>query len=96
MYTLYNARKAIKWSKVIKKSNEPKSIETLYNNANWIERELSEMFGVLFKFKNDIRNLLLMYGDIINPMLRLFPTTGIVEYIYSLWLEFVKRSPYAN
>ena len=38
---------------------EIKSIDPLYGNANWLEREVFEMFGIQFKDSRDLRRLLL-------------------------------------
>jgi hypothetical protein len=58
--------------------------ESLFFNLNWLEREMAELLGMVYRFKNDIRNLLLMYGDIIMPLLKAFPSVGFIEFIYSL------------
>lgn len=43
------------------------SIDKIFFNANWLERETSEMYGVLYYFKADIRKLLLDYSKIEHP-----------------------------
>lgn len=59
------------------------SISFLFNNALWVERELSEMFNIYFLNKLDNRNLLLDYSYIGNPLLKSFPMIGNVELFYS-------------
>ena len=60
------------------------SVDSLYPNANWIERETSEMFGVIYTNKKDIRNLLLDYSRNEYPMLKEFPCEGY----YDLYFDF--------
>lgn len=38
---------------------EIKSIDSLYGNANWLEREVFEMFGIQFRDSRDLRRLML-------------------------------------
>jgi len=40
------------------------------------------MYGIFFLKKKDIRNLLLDYGVLENPMLKNFPNTGFKEVIF--------------
>lgn len=61
------------------------SIDNLYTNANWLERELSEMFGVTQKLKNDQRILLLDYSKDESPMIKEFPTEGYKDVYYSFF-----------
>lgn len=52
------------------------SIAFFFQNAQWPERELSEMFGVFFYNKNDNRRLLLDYLFNGYPLLKIYPVTG--------------------
>jgi len=61
------------------------SAETLYFNSNWLERELSEMYGIYFFQKKDSRNLLLTYSTSENPMLKRFPCEGFDEVYYNFF-----------
>jgi len=61
------------------------SIDTIYNNANWLERETSEMYNVVFYNKNDTRRILLDYSKIENPLLKTFPSAGYVEVFYNIF-----------
>lgn len=61
------------------------SIDTLYMNANWLEREVCEMFGFTQKIKNDQRILLLDYSKEENPMVKEFPTEGYKDVYYSFF-----------
>lgn len=68
-------------------SKELKSIDNIYKNANWLERELSEMYGVFFKKKKDSRKLLLDYTKDDNPMLKDYPCDGYTETFYDFFEE---------
>ena len=61
-----------------------KSVAELFLNANWLEREVSELYGFVFEGKNDTRNLLLCYGDSSAPFLRLVPAIGLKELFYNI------------
>jgi NADH:ubiquinone oxidoreductase subunit C len=59
------------------------SIESYFSNANWLERETAEMYGVNFLFKKDSRNLLLDYTILENPLLKSYPCIGTTEVVYN-------------
>ena len=61
------------------------SIEKLYKNANWIERETSEMFGINFKHKKDVRKLLTDYSNFENPLLKSYPSEGFFDVFYNFF-----------
>lgn len=65
-----------------KKNKKINSIDFYFSNANWLEREFSEMYGIFFKNKKDIRNLILDYGILENPMLKQYPTSGFEEIYF--------------
>ncbi len=69
------------------------SVESFYSNANWLEREISEMFGVSYLLKKDSRNLLLDYGSSFNPFLKKFPATGHAEVVFN---SFLKTTAYVQ
>lgn len=64
------------------------SIDAIYKNANWLERELSEMFSPIYLNKTDTRMLLLDYPKDNNPMLKDFP----VESWGELYYDFLDKS----
>ena len=61
------------------------SIEGIFKNANWLEREISEMYGIFFEFKIDVRKLLLDYSKLENPLLKDFSSEGIVDVFYNFF-----------
>lgn len=67
-----------------------KSIDTIYKNANWMEREISEMFAPIYINKIDNRMLLLDYSKDTHPMLKDFPTESWGELYY----DFLDKTLY--
>ena len=67
-------------------TNEGIQIESstsLFRSANWWEREIWDLFGILFSKHPDLRRLLTDYGFEGHPMRKDFPLYGFLEYKYS-------------
>lgn len=58
------------------------SVVSVYNAANWFERETWDMFGVFFSDHPDLRRILTDYGFEGHPFRKDFPLTGYVEVRY--------------
>ena len=58
------------------------SITGIHNSANWFEREIWDMYGVMFSDHPDLRRLLTDYGFEGHPLRKDFPLTGFVETRY--------------
>jgi NADH-quinone oxidoreductase subunit C len=59
------------------------TVTTLWPNAGWLEREVFDMYGVLFDGNTDLRRILTDYGFEGHPFRKDFPLTGYTELRYS-------------
>lgn len=58
------------------------SVTSLYDGANWYEREVYDLFGVFFVGHPDLRRIMTDYGFDGHPLRKDFPLTGYTEIRY--------------
>ena len=87
----YNQRVILKYS--ITENEIIPSITSIFPAANWMEREVFDMYGVSFKDHPDLRRILTDYGFEGHPLRKDFPLTGHTEVRYSEDLKKVINEP---
>ena len=70
-------------SSLINENEVVPSLTKIFPSANWMEREVFDMYGVKFKNHPDLRRILTDYGFDGHPLRKDFPLTGHNEVRYS-------------
>ncbi|MDI9346961.1 MAG: NADH-quinone oxidoreductase subunit C [Methylacidiphilales bacterium] len=77
-----NCRLQIKTPVVSNKIYLIDSVISVWSSADWLEREVFDMFGIYFSGHRDLRRILTDYGFVGHPFRKDFPLIGEVEVRY--------------
>lgn len=61
------------------------SVDKVFRNANWAEREASEMYNINYTWKSDTRKLLIDYSKNEYPLLKDFPSEGFQDVHFNFF-----------
>ncbi|MDE3028300.1 MAG: NADH-quinone oxidoreductase subunit C, partial [Paracoccaceae bacterium] len=81
LLSMYKNRR-IRLKVAVREEEMVPSIIGTHPSANWFEREVFDMFGILFSGHPDLRRILTDYGFRGHPLRKDFPTSGYVEVRY--------------
>lgn len=72
------------------------TVETLYPNANWFEREVFDLFGIRFNGHSDMRRIIMPYDWQGHPLRKDYPL-GYEEVEFTFNFDEIERKkPYAK
>jgi NADH:ubiquinone oxidoreductase subunit C len=75
------------------KEQEPLfSMSILFKSFLWAEREVFDMFGIIFIGHPDLRKILTNYGFKHHPLLKHYPVAGLDEFFY----DYIKQAVDVN
>ncbi|MES0339875.1 MAG: NADH-quinone oxidoreductase subunit C [Anaerolineales bacterium] len=96
LYSLANKEFIGLRAQLSNESPEISTIESVYPNANWHEREVFDMFGVTFRDHSDQRRIIMPYDWEGHPLRKDYPL-GYEEVQFTFnFDEIDKRKPYAK
>ena len=83
LFLSHEFNKRILISSLINSNEVVPSLTKIFPSANWMEREVFDMYGINFKDHPDLRRILTDYNFEGHPLRKDFPLTGHTEVRYS-------------
>jgi len=93
LFLSHELNQRIELSYAINENEIIPSLSSIFPAANWMEREVFDMYGVKFKNHPDLRRILTDYGFEGHPLRKDFPLTGHEEVRYSEDQKKVIKEP---
>ena len=89
MYSLLTVDFSQRLTVIVKTNENVPTCTTIYNDAHWLEREVSDLYGVVFTDSVDSRRILTDYGFFGHPLRKDFPLSGFSEVFFDPILNTV-------
>ncbi len=74
-------------------NDQGQSLTHEYPSAGWLEREVWDLFGIIFQNNNDLRRILTDYGFIGFPLRKDYPLIGYNELFFDLQKQYLYYAP---
>ncbi len=83
VYNLYSfeQNRRLRLKAPIAENDTVSTVENVWRAANWMEREVYDLFGIVFDGHSDLRRILLWDGYVGHPLRKDFPLTGIPQNV---------------
>ncbi|GAB4268356.1 MAG: NADH-quinone oxidoreductase subunit C [Deferrisomatales bacterium] len=83
VYNLYSFRdnRRLRLKAPVAEGETIATVEGVWRSANWLEREVYDLFGIVFDGHSDLRRILLWDGYVGHPLRKDFPLHGIPQKV---------------
>ena len=83
VYNLYSFRDndRLRLKAPVEENDTLATVEGVWKAANWLEREVYDLFGIVFENHSDLRRILLWDGYIGHPLRKDFPIHGVPQKV---------------
>lgn len=83
VYNLYSFRDndRLRLKVPVEENQTLSTVEGVWRSANWLEREVYDLFGIVFENHSDLRRILLWDGYVGHPLRKDFPLHGVPQKV---------------
>jgi NADH-quinone oxidoreductase subunit C len=83
VYNLYSFRDndRLRLKVPVEENQTLSTVEGVWRSANWLEREVYDLFGIVFENHSDLRRILLWDGYVGHPLRKDFPLQGVPQKV---------------